>query len=440
MAAGNRGNPTLSWTNTIQRGETQAKDPGWEVAPQAEPETSVFVEPVDYRNGLFFGKLESYNFNDEGKPIFYDNTSVPGGITLRFSFEDVNIQNMFSFQVSACHIHGASVVDREVGRRQIPVDGSLCGDIIDDTLTGQLRKYRFDSFQSGIWQFCDISDKSRIHIVEIFKNNGSDNGFYSVEEIFEFLKTRFKSFFEAKFPGVTVNVEIFVNSRGRIEFAWGGASFLTSSNFRGGGILPDMDSGTSPVLAILENFFIIERVNKSGVNYGTVSSGQSIELIRRETDGSSVNTLLKAIPLSYPNCILVCPELTRFQKEDCITPYAGNGEIATLFLSRDPSSIDFIAANPGGVGVPATSAVGGIATYYASEQHGNLQAPKVKFDPNYTLDRFVVELVTAQNNPIFQTFFSKLGYAGQKTDESLDEYLNEITRKKLSISLFMKMY
>jgi hypothetical protein len=436
MAAGNRGNPTLSWTNTIQRGETQAKDPGWEVAPQAEPETSVFVEPVDYRNGLFFGRLEAYSISDDGKPVFYDDTSVPGGITLRFSFEEVNIQNMFSFQVAACHIHGASAGTNEVGRRQISVDGSLCGDIIDDTLTGELRKYRFDSFQSGIWQFCDIADKSRIHVVEIFKSNGSDNGFYSVEEIFEFLKTRFKSFFETKFPGVTVNVEIFVNSRGRIEFAWGGAFFLTSTNFVGGGIIPDMDRNTSPILGILENFFIVERVNKSGVNYGTVSSGQSIELIRRDTDGSSVDTLLKAIPISYPNCILVCPELTRFQKEDCITPYAGNGEIATIFLVKSPGSIDYAAPPNQGA-----DAVAGITTYYASEQQGNLQAPKVKFDPNYTLDRFVVELVTAKANPLFQTFFKELNFGGgAAANSNLESYLKDITQKKLSMSLFMKMY
>lgn len=404
------GTPGLLFTNMVKRGQAQAKDPGWEVAPTADPETSVFTEPMANRPGVFIGTTMEFNHSVLEAPVWFEEDLDRGVLQLKFKFEDVNLQNVFSLQVSGVQFHG--MVDFVVRRATSEVS-SLGADFISDAMTMNIERYIFsDGF--GSWRFRELGDPTKEHVLHLFTE--VDNGRYTAEEFLILLVSRIKSKWEAKFPSFTVNVELFVNTDGRIELAWSGLGSLS-----GGGVTPDLYSVTSPLLKFLLGHLKFSTYKSSGVNYGTVVNGQSMVFMVKRDGG--ISSGLDVFPSNYPNVILISRELSQFQKEDSVTPFGGIGEIAVCRVPYNGNL--FYNPDPNGQR-------GFLNTANVSEFDGSLFAPKIPFDPDYTLDTFYVTIECSPNNEVLKEFFNPA--AGIAVHEKL------LRIQQFKMTLFLKMW
>jgi len=388
--SGGGGYPGVTPSNVI-RGKTR-RDPNWELQNISEEQTSVYTESIPYRILTAVGYLKPSRGSDDVSSVeFWSRTgNTYGEVELLFYFEDVDIQNCYGIKVKSIMLEAYSGAVTTKAKRTVPLDGELCGDVVDDEISGDMRLYDFTGGKSRIKIRERIS--GTVHTIDVFDNNGYENGYYSVEELLIALKTKLKTYLDNRFSPNTINVEIFVDPNdGRLVIAWSGVNIHAIT----GGFDIDLNAVTSPFFAIIRRYFVYDKFKRNAYTYGSVSDGDGVSFlrsVRANTGGDSTvgNTNTIGVAIS--------PELTQFQKSDSITPIAASGEIATFAMVEVSNSL-------GDQG-------GGYATWFSAEEKGTLNSPKVDFDPNYTLSSFTVLVNVSSVNKYLKTVASNLATIG----------------------------
>jgi len=379
--AGYNGAATMYGSSMVRapQGFITARDPNWELQQASEEQTSVFVEPLATRLLTAVGKINPTRIGGVIQSKEYWGT--PSGdektITLTFSFQDVSIQDCYGIQVESLELLG---VPTTVAFKSRAAGGELCGDILDDSLSGTTYYCNFTG-GGGVLQFREIKNPSVVHKIHIFDPKGYENGWYSLEDVFTAIKSKVKSFLDTHYSPNTINVEVFVNSEGRIVLAWSGAAIEAIT----GGLQLDYSITTSTLFSFINRFLIIAKFKRGAYTSGAVVNGDGVEFLiepRSVNAGDTINTLIGTTNLG----VAISSELTQFQRKDSITPIAASGEIATFNLGYNQFS----------------------SGYLSTAAQGTLYAPKVAFDPSYTLDSFTVSLTFAAQSELLTRFFDTM--------------------------------
>lgn len=391
MASSGYGNgyATITPSNVIK--QRTNRDPNWELNEISTEQTTIFTETppsriltaVGYIQPTFLSQTGKTNATEAG--FWGDVNEREGTVTFSFYFEDIDLQRCYGLQVESLWLNGIkSTKDPKILRS---ATSELCADCIDDELTTEVGYYSFSPAASrvgvlpGKLVFREASNPSNIHTLHLFSEYGGDNGYYTFFEFAELVRDKLKVKLEALYGGVhTIPVEVYINSRGRFVLTWELPPALKAIV---GHLQIDMNPENSTLLNLVERYFIFERFRRDEYTYDTVTQGDGVEFLRSLATraigggggggGNAVGTAVANTPV----VVALSPELSQFEKDDCITPLAATGEVCTFF----PSVIGDINTRPFMIGGAVNS--------------GNLHAPKLPFDPNYSLSSFTVQLVTS---------------------------------------------
>jgi hypothetical protein len=411
-------------------------DPNWELNAVSEETTSIFQESVPYRTLSAVGFLKPILLKGSVPAAGGGKASDPDPVTqveswasidqntntfeLKFYFEDVEIQNCTAIEVESILMAGFPVVIGQTLRRS---ESDLCGSSIDPVLASDVINYNF-SGKRGTVRFREANNIAVVHEIEIFASHGGENGWYTLEEILDRIKTKVKAYIDARYSPNSIEVEIFISTTGRLVIAWSGAAIKAAT----GGLLIDTNPFTSPIIGTILNYFHYEGFKKDHYTYGTVSSGDGISFVR---SGSGSGGELGALPVRNMSnissfAVAISPELSQFERDDSITPIAATGEIASFF----PTQLPFSEGRK-------TNTVEGFSIMehlYASKANGNLSSPKIPFDKNYTLNSFTVSVVGPDKAGYLQEFINYL------TLLIKDKGVNQIQERAIHCILTAKLF
>lgn len=411
--AGYSGASTMYGSSMVRapQGFIAARDPNWELQQASEEQTSVFVEPLATRLLTAIGKIQPTKIGgDVLTKEFWGNISGDQKtINFMFYFEDVNIQDCYGIQVEQLQLLG---VPSDIVIKSKSSGGELCGDLIDDSLSGTAMYCAFNG-GGGVMRFREINNPSVVHTIDIFDRFGSQNGYYTLEDIFVEIKSKVKTFLDRHYFPNTINLEVYVNSSGRIVLAWSGAAIVAAT----GGLQLDISRSTSTIMRFIYRHLIVDKIKRGVYTSGAVVNGDGIEFLvdkRSVNIGDSTSTLNGTTNLG----VAISPELTQFQRKDSITPLAAAGEIATFTLH---------SLVPGG-------------EYAASSSDGTLYAPKVSFDPSYTLDSFTVSLTFAANSKLLSEFYTNLFIKGPGNVIQMAGNFNDNLEERITLTLTARLF
>lgn len=397
------------------RGSQQLqRDPNWELKQASEEKTSVFVESIPYSIMTVIGYLGPRKLGS-GQNIAHwaVDQSTKDVYKLKFYFEDVLIQNCYGIQVDSIMLAGLPTNKTVVSRR---TDDMLCGDMIDDYITGDLAYHDF-SDRGARLQFRTVNNPDVVHKIDIFDPDGRQNGFYTIEQLFNAIKSKVKQFMDNHYFPETLNTELFVNDDGRIVFAWSGVNIFAQT----GGFDIDLNPATSTMWKYLLNYFTVEKFSRNTFTYGTVVDGSGVSLMRNtrgvsDGEGPNVGNTLNLF-------VAVSPELSQFEKNDSVTVLGTSGEIATFyprpFFNNQTTK---------------TSSI------YATATDGTLHAPKLDFDPSYTLESFTVSIDVGVDSELLNSFILQLGATEIKNNNIVAALNQQNILNRLHLVLSAKIF
>lgn len=441
MASGYYGNGYNSLQPSSFVPQRPQRDPNWELNQISEEQTSIFTEPVATRRLSAIGFLaprsltsEQFSFSAavaaaqgvQAKPAFWTVGTLGepvGGktIQLKFFFEDVFLQNCYGIEVERLSLGGLQNT-AVVARRNESASASLCADVCDDEFVNTASYFSFN--QSKRRGLHDLSIREaatgKIHNLFIFGDSSDNDGYFTGEEFIAHLKTALKTKLNEFYPQGAggINVEFYFDgAEGRFVLAWElPAAVKTVVDHLEFAI----DELNSPIMNVINRYFVYDKFKRNSYTYGTVTSGDGISYLRSVgnnlLNAGSANFLDK-FGYSTSAMIAVSPELTQFAKDDSLTPVSVTGEIATFY--------------PFAPGVMGSS-----KEIVGSKMQGNLFAPKLTFDPNETLRSFTVEVYIPESNQALRLLLNStdLNYAAFDANQ-----IDEI-RKRLHLVLDAKLF
>lgn len=422
--------------------EAAKRQPDWELAKQSQKESSIFTEEIPFRIMTVIGTLVPFRYDVPnlggftGLEVYLSNypknaPSIQQAQSVKFKFEGVNMQNVFSLQLENAILVG---VDRAppVSRRIPTESGNLCGDGVDDQLANQV------IFLEGGYNFASNRGRGALkillrnmhasplygsnveYLMEISIFHAEDTGYYTFEQFFDKVVARLKDNFEKHFGGVgTLAVEFILTSEGffRLIFKPDATLLAAAGNFSDLEI--DINPITSPGVGLIRNWLCPSRLLKGGQTSGTVVDGDGIEFVVKR-----VEPVNEASNLVTPWVVFISKELTEYQNGDSITPVQASGELGVGILSHLNALVG---------GIPTAANVNPTA-YACSVSDGSLVAGKVRFDDTVIVENFEVEVATAVNNPLLQTMLTAAAPANAAGAPNW-----ELLEKTLTLQLTFKL-
>lgn len=440
MASGYYGNGYNSLQPSSFVPQKPRRDPNWELNQISEEQTSIFTEPVTTRRLSAIGFLEPRSLNSEDftftaaqagaggqlKPAFW-SVGEPGApvagksIALKFFFEDVYLQNCYGIEVERISLGGIQNTAK-IARRNESATEALCADVCDDEFVNTASYFSFNqSKRRGVH---DLSIREvttgKIHNLFIFGDSSDNDGYFTGEEFIAHLKTALKNKLNEFYPQGAggINVEFYFDgAEGRFVLAW---ELPAAVKAIVGHLEIAIDELNSPIMSVINRYFVYDKFKRNNYTYGTVTSGDGISYLRSVgnnlLNAGSANFLDK-FGYSTSAMIAVSPELTKFAKDDSLTPVSVTGEIATFYPF-------------------APGEFGSSKEIVGSKMQGNLFAPKLTFDPNETISSFTVEVYIPESNQALRLLLSStdLNY-GAFAPADLDEI-----RKRLHLVVDAKLF
>lgn len=420
--------------------EKPRNDPNWEINTVSEEQTSIFTEPITSRLCFAVGFLQPRSLDDQivrtktdpdddTSPFVWSvaNNGQGEPLRLQFYFSDVEIQNCYGIQVEHISVEGIPRFEAiDVGGRT-----GVCADVIDDELASSTNFYAFNNTVIRSRTAHDISIREsfsrKIHLINLFSNNGNEfDGFYSPEKLFQLIKERIREKLRVLYSNTDIHLEFYFDSvEERFILAWKLPLAVTNIV---GGIEIALNKGGSPILSLFEKYFIFENVKKNYYTYGSVSQGDGISMVRRRVEnvsGRTAGNLLSSIGLYSTLMVAVSSELSKFQKNDSITPISTTGEIAVFTPFAVETTDDYLGS-------------GNVDTrnFRANMAEGSLFSPKLPFDPNETLNSFSITLYVPTNSLVMKALLESayLEY------ESITSTQEDEIRKRLHLVVGMRLF
>lgn len=378
------------------------RDPNWELNQISDEQTSIFTESITTRICTAVGFLEPRGLdeiivgvkNQQGGSSFTLKPSATNDFyELRFYFNGITIQNCYGIQVEKIVLEGIPSVTNVT-----PRGARLCADVIDDDLSNNLDYYAFNNPRMRTRSSFDFSVRetgtSVIHNLHLFSEDGSSlDGYYTPEEVFSLVKTRLEKKLREVLGDLNIFVEFYYNTtENRYVLAW---ELPVAVKNAIGELEIGLTESVSPILSVFYRFFSVDKLKRNHYTYGTVTSGDGISFVRRSGDGGrSDGTFLENLGLYSTTMVAVSNDLTKFQRDDSITPLQATGEIAVF----QPKSINFYG--PDQTGRLDTRG------WVANVADGTLSSPKLPFDPKDTLNNFVVSLNLPSKSVFLDVLFN----------------------------------
>lgn len=408
--------------------EKPQKDPNWELNQNSEEQTSVFTEQISTRILTAVGFLQPKTLNivgikagqGVGAPVLWttlkgipeDNRSLT---ELTFYFGDLDIQRCYGIQIESAAFIGLpsdTVVIPKNARSE------LCADSIDDVLVNRAVFMNFSALRGGVLEFRESNNPTQTKTMTLFSPSGLDDGYYSGAELFELVKQRVKEKLEIHYGGLdVVHVEFYIDpTYNRYVLAWELGPAIKAQIQS---IQLNMDPRTSTIFKLLEIYLQKDRFYLGVFTHDTVTAGDGLTFLRSSrtygsmgSDNFNGSSVLDRAANVHPMMTLISPELTQFEKDDSITPVSGIGEICTMFPVDDNGK------------------------FWANDKYGSLTAPKLPFDPNFSLTEFTVKVVFPTRSELFDYFLN--GVYNKFSDISTID--GELLKQRINLVLVARLY
>lgn len=415
------------------------RDPNWELNQISDEQTSIFTESITTRICTAVGFLEPRSLDDiisgtggklvKKKPQPSNFSLKPSATNdfyeLRFYFNGISIQNCYGIQVEKIVLEGIPATTTVQPRG---ASSRLCADVIDDDLSNNLDYYAFNNSRIRARTSFDFSVRETrtgvIHNLHLFSDDGSSlDGYYSPEELFLIVKTRLEKKLRQVLGDLSIFVEFYYSTtENRFVLAWELPVAVKN-------VIGELEIGlaetASPILSVFYRFFCVDKLKRNYYTYGTVTSGDGVSFVRRAGDGGiSEGTLLENLGLYSTTMVAVSNDLTKFQRDDSITPLQATGEIAVF----QPKPVSYFAPDP--------QKTLDTRAWTANVQDGTLFSPKLPYDPKDTLNNFVINLNLPSKSPFLDILFNS-NYLEYNTIPPLElEKLRERLHLVVSLRLF----